>query len=232
MLHLNLPGSLSWKSLGAVTLVALFSGCAGGSTAIPPQAVSIPPALAGIGWNASVPDVAVPPKCKGQKNTKDYATVATQNIKEITGSSVCVPAFGGWGGGLQFPGTYNVGYTVSLTSSTKTYNGGLFPPAGSQTPIFYLQIAFSGFPGFYPTLPKGKPLESTHISANKPYTILVQEYFYALGWGTVGECYQIAKRAQNGNGLAGAGTIFEHQTFGEMHGILEVFKGKLVSNQC
>ncbi len=133
---------------------------------------------------------------------------------------------------MQFPGTYNASYTVSLTSSTTAYKGGLFPPGGSQKPIFYLQIAFSGFPGFYHSLPKGNPLESTHLTAGKPYTIEVLEYFYGLGWSEVGECYQNAKKAKNGNGLAGGGTIFEGAVFREQKGVLEVFKGALVSNQC
>lgn len=218
----------------AAVAVAMLAGCAGNATAIPPQStLTAPGTLPGATIGGVVgPDVTAPPKCKGQKQTKYYATVAKQDLKESKGTAVCVPAFGGWGGGLQFPGTYNVSYTVSMTSSLKAYKGGLFPTNGSQTPIFYLQFAFSGFPGFYTSIPKGTPLESTHLLAGKPYTILVLEYFYALGWSTVGECYQTAKKATHGNGLAGAGTIFEKVTFLEMHGILEVFKGELVDNKC
>jgi hypothetical protein len=221
------------KFTGAALAAAMLAGCAGNTAAIPYQTtVAGPAALPGTAFDVVSPDVTAPPKCKGEKETKEYGTVASQAIKQDKGASVCVPAFGGWGGALQFPGTYNTGYTVSMTSSTKPYKGGLFPPAGSKKPIFYLQFAFNGFPGFYPSIPKGGPLESLHISAKKPYTILVSEYFYALGWSTVGECYQDAKMAKNGNGLAGAGKIFEKTTFLEMHGILEVFAGALVSNQC
>lgn len=217
----------------AALAAAMLAGCAGSVAALPPQTtVATPGVVPGQAFDLFAPDVTAPPKCKGQKQTKYYATVATQGIKEVKGSSVCVPAFGGWGGALQFPGTYNAAYTVSLTSSTKTYKGGLFPPGGSQTPIFYLQFAFSGFPGFYPSLPKGGPLESTHLAAGKPYTIDVREYFYGLGWSPVGECYQTAKKTKNGNGIPGAGTLFEKVTFLEMKGILEVFKGELVSNKC
>lgn len=221
------------NALGAAIAAALLAGCAGYSSSIPVQPTGgAPGAMLPLGLNPVAPDITAPPNCKGQKGTKYYASMAKQNIKEGSGASVCVPAFGGWGGALQFPGTYNASYTVALTSSTKTYKGGLFPPAGSKTPIFYLQIAFSGFPGFYPTLPKGNPLESTHLTAGKPYTIEVLEYYYGLGWSPVGECYQNAKKAKNGNGLSGAGTIFEKITFREPKGILEVFSGALVSNQC
>jgi hypothetical protein len=221
------------KLRGAALAAAMLAGCSGNAGAIPPQTtLAAPAALQGQGFEGVAPGITAPPKCKGQKQSKDYATVGSQDIKEVKGSSVCVPAFGGWGGALQFPGTYNVGYTVSLTSSTTAYKGGLFPPAGSKVPIFYLQIAFSGFPGFYESLPAGAPLESTHLTAGKPYTIVLSEYFYALGWSTVGSCYQIAKKAKNGNGLAGAGTLFEKVTFLEMKGTIEVLQGELVTNQC
>jgi hypothetical protein len=217
------------KRIYAVIATLLLAGCAGAS--IVPGAAPTS-TLSSLGMNPTLPDVTAPPKCKGQKQSKDYASVAKEPIKEVAGGNDCVPAFGGWGGDLQFPGTYNDSYTVSLTSSTTAYKGGLFPPGGSQKPIFYLQIDFSGFPGFYKTLPKGNPLESTHLTAGNPYTILVKEYFYALGWDEVGECYQIARKAKDGNGLADAGTIFEGVTILEMKNVLEVFKGELVSNQC
>jgi hypothetical protein len=221
------------KLTGAALATALLTACAGGTGAIPPQtAVLDPGALSGPGFDGVAPNVTAPPKCKSQKDTKYYAAVASQTIKEVTGSSLCVPAFGGWGGSLQFPGTYNASYTVGLTSSTTAYKGGTFPPAGSTKPIFYLQILFTGFPGFYQSLPKGGPLESTHLTAGKPYTIVLSEYFYALGWSKVGSCYQTAKKSKNGNGLAEIGSLFEKTTFLEQKGIFEVFKGELVSNQC
>jgi hypothetical protein len=207
--------------IAAIGIVVL-AGCAGYSPAIPSQA---------LGLNLMLPNAA-PAKCKTQKGTKEYATVAKQTIKEGTGSSVCVPAFNGWGGDLQFPGTVNDSYTISMTSSTTAYKGGSFPPRGSHKPIFYLQFAFDGFPGFYQTLPKGTPIESTHLAAGKPYSIEVEEYFYALGWAEVGECYQIAQKAKAGNGLADTGSLFENETFREPKGILLVFDGELVSNKC
>ena len=221
------------KSLAATIGVALLAACASYSSSLPTQpAFTAPAGLHDFVSNSIGSDVSAPPKCKGQTQTKSYATVAKQSIEEVKGSSLCVAAFGGWGGSLQFPGTYNASYTVSMTSSTTAYKGGLFPPGGSHTPIFYVQFAFSGFPGFYKKLPKGNPLESTHLAAGKPYTIEILEYFYGLGWSEVGECSQKAKKAKNGNGLAGAGTIFEGVTFREQKGVLEVFKGALVSNRC
>lgn len=179
-----------------------------------------------------VPDVAAPPKCEGQKNTKEYGEVVKETLKK-GGGSLCVPAFGGWGGALQYPQTYgSYTYTVKLIGSTTAYKGGLFPPAGSKKALFYLQIGFNSFPGFYPTLPKGAPIVSSHLVPNKSYTAELFEYFYGLGWSAEGSCYQVAGKSKYGGSLAGAGSLFEKFTFLEHNGVLEIFGGALVTNRC
>ncbi|MGB8908826.1 MAG: hypothetical protein WCC84_08770 [Candidatus Cybelea sp.] len=214
--------------LGAVAAIVLLAGCADRAALIPAQSLSAAPsALSGLG--IGLPDVA-PPKCKDQKNTKDYAKVAKEVMK-LGGGSLCVPSFGNWGGALQYPATYNISYTVALTSSTKAYAGASWPPNGSQTPIYYLQFAFNGFPGFYPTLPKGNPLVSVHLAPKKPYTIQLWENVI-IGWSDLGSCYQVATPSKYGGALADGGSLFEKQTFLEMTGVLEIFKGKLVTNKC
>ena len=179
-----------------------------------------------------MPDVSPPPKCKGQKNTKNYADVAKEVLK-ANGGSLCVPAFGGWGGALQYPQQYgSYTYTVKRISSTKAYKGALLPPSGSKKPIFYLQIGFNSFPGFYPTLPKGAPLVSSHLKPKSSYTVELFEYFYALGWSPEVLCYQVAGKLKEGGSLADAGALFDKFTFLEHNGAIEIFEGALVSNQC
>jgi hypothetical protein len=211
---------------------ALMPACAGLSTTTPAAPASLGSAdtLARLGVNE--PDVSPPPKCKGQKSAKDYAEVAKEVLK-TNGGSLCVPAFGGWGGELQYPQTYgSYTYTVKLISSTTAYKGSTLPPAGSKKPIFYLQLAFNSFPGFYPTLPNGKPLVSSHLTPNKSYTVETFEYFYALGWGEVAACYQVAKKSPDGGALPAAGAVFEKLTFLEHDGAIEIFAGALVTNRC
>jgi hypothetical protein len=210
----------------------VLAGCTGG-TPVSPQSVSPGfSALPSFGPSASGPDVSQPPKCKGQKNTKLYAVVATQNVK-TGGGSLCVPAFGGWGGALQYPDLkYSQSFTVKLISSTKAYASGTWPPNGSQTPIFYLQYAFSGFPSFGSNLPKGNPIVSNHLLAGKTYTVELWENVIA-GWTDLGSCYAVAKKSSKyGGQLSKAGGVFDNASYREGSGVLELFKGKLVSNPC
>ncbi|MGA8474558.1 MAG: hypothetical protein WB681_05780 [Candidatus Cybelea sp.] len=229
-MRFNRSGSSRWGFLVSAVVIGVLAGCAGQSTLTPPANLGAADALQRLGIN--VPDVSAPPKCKGQKNTKEYAEVAKEVMK-MNGGSLCVPAFAGWGGALQYPKTYgSYGYNVKLISSTKAYKGGNFPPAGSQKPIFYLQYAFNSFPGFYPTLPKGAPLVSSHVTRKKRYTVELSEYLYGLGWSQAISCYQVAKPSKNGGSLAALGAVFEKQTFREKTGVIEIFDGEQVTNKC
>jgi hypothetical protein len=222
--------SSRWGFLVSAVAIGVLAGCAGQSTLTPPANLGAADALQRLGVN--VPDVSPPPKCKGQTNTKEYAEMAKEVMK-MNGGSFCVPAFAGWGGALQYPQTYgSYGYNVKLISSTTAYNGGNFPPAGSKKPIFYLQLAFNSFPGFYPTLPKGAPLVSSHITPKKSYTVELSEYLYGLGWSSAISCYQVAKKSKNGGSLAALGAVFKQLTFREKTGAIEIFAGALVTNQC
>lgn len=234
MLRLASHEPLCVKLLGSAIAMIALAGCAGGSGIVPSQTTFAPPnALTSFGVDQLLPDAATPPKCKGQKSTKEDAKSALLHMK-TAGSSFCVPEFGGWGGSIQYPETYGsyAGYTATLISSTKAYKGSLLPPAGSVTPIFYLQIGFNSFPGFYPTLPKGSPLVSSHLTSKKSYTVKLFLYLYGLGWEELSSCYQVAKSSKYGGSLAAVGALFEKQTFLEKNGAIEVFKGQLVSNQC
>jgi hypothetical protein len=232
-----LPTVSQWlprvKLLGAAIAVAMFTGCAGNAGTIPNQ-----PTFSAFNASTSLepldilPDKAKLPTCKGQKNTKEYAKAPVQDMKEA-GGSLCVPAFGGWGGALQYPQTYSTAkYSVTLVSSTTAYKGALLPPAGSKKPILYLQVGFNSFPGFYPTLPKGNPVVSKHLVPEKPYTVELFIYFYGLGWSEENSCYQVAAKWTGGGSLASVGAVFEKVTFLEKNGAIEIFPGELVSNKC
>ena len=51
----------------------------------------------------------VPPNCKGQKTTKHYASLTV--TLSTKGGSLCIPAFGGFGGYDQVSGRQSVGET-------------------------------------------------------------------------------------------------------------------------
>jgi hypothetical protein len=218
---------LSFQLLGGLGAAALLAGCSANSAAIPAQTVFSAPSASSL-LDLTVPDARAS-KCKGQKNSKDYATVSSEDVK-AAGGSLCVPDFGGWSGALQYPATQTS--TVTLTSSTKDYTGATLPPPGSQKPIFYLQAAFKFPPEFSGTLPMGKPLVSSHLKAHKPYTIQVSVYLFKLGWSGPNSCYQIAKKSKGGASLAAAGAVFEYQQFGESDTAVEIFNGQLTSTKC
>jgi hypothetical protein len=220
-----------WLQLVGIVAAALLTGCGGGS-AIPAQTAFAPGALSNLG--RSVPDAKAAPKCKGQKDTAKYASVAKETMNP-KGGSFCIPAFGGWGGELQYPSVVNKGkYTVAFTSSTKQYTGGKFPPPSGPftNPIFSLQIAFSGFPGWTATMPKGKPFVSAHLKAHKPYTIVLYNDVIVT-WLEINMCYQVAKKSAYGAELTGVGdALFKDATFKEMDGALEIYEGQLSSTKC
>lgn len=218
-------------SLGTAAVAALLAGCAGQST-LAPLPVNLGAADSLGGPRLNEPDISPPPKCKGQKITKDYAEVAKEVLKK-KGGSLCVPAFDGWGGALQYPQTFgSYTYAAKAISSTTAYKGGNFPAPGSKKPLFYLQLGFNSFPGFYSTLPKGPPLVSSHLTPKKSYTIELWEYYYALGWSEEVSCYQVAGKSKNGGALAAVGSIFENLTLLEHNIVIEVLEGALVANKC
>lgn len=230
-MRVNRVVSPPWGFLVFAVTIELLAGCASQSALSPlPANLGSTDALARLGLD--VPDVSPPSKCRGQKNTKTYAEMAKEVLKG-NGGSLCVPAFDGWGGALQYPQQYgSYTYTVKLISSATAYKGSLLPPNGSKKPIFYLQIGFNSFPGFYPTIPKGAPIVSSHMKPKQSYTVELFEYFYGLGWSNEGSCYQVAKASQHGGSFADAGSLFERVTFLEHNGALEIFQGALVSNKC
>jgi len=230
-MRFNRSGLPPWGFLISALALGLLAGCAGQSTLAPlPANLGSTDTLARL-W-ADVPDVSPPQKCNGQKTTQFYAEMAKEVLK-AGGGSLCVPAFKGWGGALQYPRQYgSYTYTVKLVSSVTAYKGAMLPPRGTKKPMFYLQIGFNSFPGFYPTLPKGAPLVSSHLTPKKSYTVELFEYFYALGWSDEASCYQVAEESKNGGALVDAGAVFENLTFLEHNGALEIFPGALVPNKC
>lgn len=211
--------------IATFAVAAFLAGCGGGSLVPSPNAL-----ISDAGATLGLPDAA-PSPCKGQKNTQHYASVASEQLKSA-GGSVCVPAFGGWGGSLQNPPA-NTSSKIDLISSTTAYQGGNFPPPGSQKPVFYLQFNFNAILTFGSPLPKGNGLVSTHVVPNKAYTAELFQYYPGIGWSAVmNSCYAVAKKVTVGGGIPSVGAVFVDQFFREPAGAIEVFSGKLSTNKC
>lgn len=183
------------------------------STALVPPAVVLP--------NAG------PPACKGQKTTKNYSSLTV--TLSTKGGSFCIPAYGGFGGSVKYPGA-NPSVKLNLISSTKDYNH--LPQLGQGTAIFYLQLALSGGTSFAPKVQAGGGLTAKKIVPGKPYTAYGQATISGFTF-SFGPCYSVAKTGKYGGVIGGIGTLLKGQTiFAAASGVIELYSGKQTSTKC
>lgn len=209
--------------------LALFSAtvlaaCAQHGAMLPSTSLAMP--LTGALPNVIIPDLT-PPKCKGQKTTKNYASLTVK--LSANGGSFCIPAFGGFGGGIKYPPA-NPSVKLKLIGSTKNYNHQ--PELGSGKAIFYLQLAIANGTSFGSNVQTGGGLTGKKIVAGKPYT--------AYGQATVsgfhldfGPCYAVATKGKYGGVIGGVGTLLKGQSVPvAAKAIIEIYSGKQTGTQC
>jgi len=215
---MQLPRLLMRIAFCALPACAL-AGCSTHAAApLPPTALA-PPA-------AGLPD-AGPPSCKGQKTTKNYASLSV--TLSTKGGSFCIPAYGGFGGAVKYPGA-NPPVKLKLISSTRDYNH--LPKLGKGSAIFYLQLALSGGTSFAPKVRAGGGLTAEKIVPGKPYT--------AYGQATIsgftidfGPCYAVAKAGKYGGVIGGIGTLLKGRSIPvAASGVIEIYSGKQTSTKC
>ncbi|HTX59868.1 MAG TPA: hypothetical protein VMH02_09330 [Verrucomicrobiae bacterium] len=202
-------------SFAAAAAVVLVAGCAGrsGGPLVPSGfAPNVAPAAA---------SAAVPKACKGQKTTATYASL-TQTLSG-KGGSLCIPASGGFGGTIYYPGA-SPSVKLGLTSSATNYKH--LPLLGKGKPIFYLQLALSGATTFGTKVSAGGGLTGKAIVAGKVYT--------AVGEATVDgfsvpftPCYVTATKGAYGGVIGGLGTLLKSQSApAAATGLVEIYPGK------
>jgi hypothetical protein len=168
-----------------------------------------------------------PPTCNGQRTTKRYGNI-TVTLK-TKGGSFCIPAFGGFGGSMQYPG---VKRSVELTIRTSRRNIYDEPKLGSGTSIVYLNLHFHAGTLFRSNLKSKGGLTSQTISAGNAYT--------AYGIVAVGRlrlmfppCYTVATQGAYGGVLPNLGDLFRDKTIaGAGYGVIEIYAGEQVSQKC
>lgn len=205
-------------ALGVGLAVAMLAGCGGSQTAL----TGTMPATA-----AFARAVTGPPTCKGQRTTKKYGNV-TVKLK-TKGGSFCIPAFGGFGGSMQYPG---VERSVKLTIRTSTENIYNEPQLGTGTSIVYLNLHFHAGTHFGSKLKSYGGLTSQTIYAGDTYT--------AYGIVAVGNlvlmfppCYTVATQGPYGGVLPNLGELFSGTTItGAGYGVIEIYSGEQVSQAC
>ncbi|HEY2473174.1 MAG TPA: hypothetical protein VGI19_00085 [Candidatus Cybelea sp.] len=176
---------------------------------------------------ASIAPDALPPSCKGQKTTKQYASVSEQLLSK--GGSLCVPAFGGFGGSIKYPPA-NPSVKLGLTSSTTNYDH--LPNLGKGSPIFYLQLAISGGTTFGQNVRAGGGLTSQQIDPGEPYTIYGQAVVHHIPFN-FGPCYAVATKGKYGGVLGGVGTLLKGARVPvAATAVLEIYAGQQTNKEC
>lgn len=175
-------------------------------------------------------DIAKIPACKGQKDTKQYASISAKPLS-AKGGTLCVPRFGGWGGSMNYPSASSS--SMALISSTTAYNPILFPPAGSVTPIFYIQYGLNKSGVIFGVkLPASGGLASKSLKVGKPYTV---QGAYVVGslWNTFGSCSTTAVASKYGATIRGVGFVLENVHMGAASsGVISILPGKLAQSKC
>jgi len=206
----RLSGSL------AIVAVLAFSACAQHGGALLPTASQA----------VAIPD-RTPHKCKGQVNESEYATLSAK--LKTGGGSFCIPAYGGFGGKLNYP---SVSPSITLTLSTSTQNYDNFPTLGSGTPIFYLAFTTSGEVTFGGKIKSGGGLTGKQIIAGDPYTAYGEATIYGYK-AKFGPCYTTATKGKYGGVVGGIGGLLKNEQIPfKVSGVIEIYSGEQTSMQC
>lgn len=169
----------------------------------------------------------VPPDCKGQKTQSQYASI-TETLS-TSGGSLCIPAFGGFGGKVKYPGA-NPSVQLGLVSSTTNYDG--MPELGQGTAIFFLQLALSGGTTFGSKVSAGGGLASKSLVPGQPYTAYGQAVVFGVKVN-FGPCYMVAKKSKYGGVIGGLGSLLKGQNVPvAANGVIEVYSGQQSSTKC
>jgi hypothetical protein len=216
------------KRLVTVATLIALAACAGRSagTPLPSQvAPSMRQATKG----------KTPPQCNGQSSTTEFAIGAPAKFAS-SASRACIPAFGGFGGWMEYPAARpSVGITA--TSSTTNYNK-LLPEFGNKKPLLFLQFALTGPTTFGKTVRSGGGLTSKLLKPGTTYA------FYGLGKATASggvnqqvypltPCIETATAGPYGGVLSQMGTLLAAQKIAEQANItLEVYPAGTVTTKC
>lgn len=192
-------------------VVAILAGCGGlrstsGAAGMIPQGVAPGVFSTALQDAGASPLVLLPPACKGQKKTTKYTKVTEALTK--SGSLLCIPEFGGFGGTMLYPGV-TVPVKATLISSTTNY-ANVPPPKASGTPIFYLNLAPAAATMFGTKLRSGGGLTSKKIKAKASYTGYIDGYRYGF-WYQITSCYRVATLGKYGGVISGLGALLKGQ---------------------
>ena len=221
---------------GYCAAAMMLTSCGGSQMQINPSGLTQSTERSGLLsslMRRGVPDVAPIPACKGQKTTKDYASLGPKKLS-TKGGTLCVPRFKGWGGTITYPGPTTSGLTASLISSTTAYSGLLWPPFPPATPIFYIQFNTTyDDVHFGKKLPGPGDLASNQLKAKQAYTVTASVLSGGSLWDAFGECYATAVDGKYGPDLPDVGGVFSGTLKATgTHVVIEIVPGEYGTTKC
>ncbi len=215
---------LFFRSSLVLAAAAALTACAQpGSAPLPANALA-PQILAP---QISVFRDAAPPECKGQKDSKNSASLSVTLSNK--GGSFCIPAFGGYGGTISYPKA-SPSVKTTVISSTTDYNN--LPQLGTGTAIFYLQVTLATGTTFGSKVSPTGGLTAQAIKSGKPYTAFGQATISGAKI-TFGPCYSTATKGKYGGVIGGIGALLEYAVVpGKTNGFIEIYSGKQTNTKC
>lgn len=168
----------------------------------------------------------VPAACHGQKTTKKFATL--KETLSTKGGKLCIPAFGGFGGTIQYPAA-KPSVAMTLTSSTKNKKD---RKLGKGTPIFFLQLALAGPTSFGTNLKAGGGLAGKKLIPGTTYTAFGEASADGIS-AALTPCYVKAAKSPFGGVIGGLGTLLKGLYVPvAAQGYIEIYPGKQASGKC
>jgi hypothetical protein len=214
------PRLLEPRAAASLLAAAVLSACAGHSGNAPL------PALPSTVTAAAFAPMAAPASCKGQKSKKKYSSLTV--TLSTKGGKFCIPAFGGFGGSIEYPSA-NPSAKIKLTSSTSDYDHKLMS-LHSGKPIFYLQLALESPTNFGTNVPAGGGLESKKLIPGHTYTAFGAVEGLPVSFTP---CYATATASKNGGMIGGLGTLLKGQDVPfAVTGYIEIYSGSFASGKC
>ena len=204
------------------------SGAAATPTTAPTATAAPTVAPTATAKPTAAPTVAAAASCTGQATTATSAT-ASQTLS-TSGGSICIPAFGGFGGTIAYPSVSSP-ITVTLTSSTTNANS--YPALGTATPIFYLAIGLSGGTNFGSgAAGGGLTAASSLITVGTTYTVYGRATIAGFPVN-FSPCQTVATAGASGGVITGLGTVLNNASVPiATTGILEIEPGASGSGPC
>jgi hypothetical protein len=209
-----------WRNYFSIcAAMVLLAGC--GGSQITANGATVAPA-------ALKPASTSVPSCDGQHTTGKYGEL-TARLKR-TGGSLCIPAFGGFGGSVQYPRVDRSAKLTIRTSLENLYDEPLLGDSGA--PMVYVNLHFHRGTHFGKKVQSNGGLTSAAIVPGDSYT--------AYGIVGVGHlilrfppCYSVAVNGPDGGVFPNLGNLFSETTItGAGYGVIEIYAGEQVSQAC